>query len=274
MKVGIIGTGSMGGMLAKSLVAYNVVKSHNLRLCNRTKDKAAKLAQEISGATVDTRASATVSQSDLVFLCVRPAQFESIVKEIAPVASSDQIFISITSPVPLHQLESRLPGRVVRAIPSITNASGSGGMLLTFGKDFSAVEKEWFTAWFQQISRPTEITDDITRIASDFVSCGPAFLAYFLKEWTEAAVKETSISYTEAERLITTMMIGLGKLLEKEIYDLQTLQDKVCVPGGVTGEGIEALQPYVEGMFDELIQTTQAKYQEDVRNVNESFNGA
>ncbi|QDI92913.1 hypothetical protein EPH95_18530 [Salicibibacter halophilus] len=38
------------------------------------------------------------------------------------------------------------------------------------------------------------------------------------------------------------MIIGMGTLFSKRLYNLQTLQEKVKVPGGVTGVGLEVLK--------------------------------
>lgn len=71
----------------------------------------------------------------------------------------------------------------------------------------------------------------------------------------EAAVEETDISKEEATSLSEDMLVGLGRLIEKRVYTLPTLQDKVCVKGGVTGEGIKALEAGVQDMFHRLFKT-------------------
>ncbi|BBP90872.1 hypothetical protein BsIDN1_44900 [Bacillus safensis] len=75
----------------------------------------------------------------------------------------------------------------------------------------------------------------------------------------EAAVEETDISKEEATTLSEDMLVGLGRLIEKRVYTLPTLQDKVCVKGGVTGEGIKALEAGVQDMFHRLFQKTPMK---------------
>ena len=46
---------------------------------------------------------------------------------------------------------------------------------------------------FTKISVPVTIDEKITRVASDIVSCGPAFFSYLLQRFILAAVKETEI---------------------------------------------------------------------------------
>lgn len=57
----------------------------------------------------------------------------------------------------------------------------------------------------------------------------------------------------------------------KESIPLPTLQDKVCVKGGVTGEGIKALEVGVQDMFHRLFQNTHEKFDEDLEAVAHQY---
>ena len=64
----------------------------------------------------------------------------------------------------------------------------------------------------------------------------------FNPTFIQAAVHETKIDVRNATILASEMLIGLGELLRKGYYTLPTLQEKVCVKGGITGEGINVLE--------------------------------
>jgi competence protein ComER len=122
------------------------------------------------------------------------------------------------------------------------------------------------------IGKPVEIEQNITRVASDIVSCGPAFFSYLMQKFIQAAVKETEIDEDTATKLASEMLIGMGQLIEKNYYTLPTLQEKVCVKGGVTGEGIHVLESSpVEETFRKIYRATQKKYEEDVKYVENQF---
>ena len=59
------------------------------------------------------------------------------------------------------------------------------------------------------------IEEDITRVSSDIASCGPAFFSYLLQCFINAAVDKTNITHEEATTLVSEMVVGMGKLLEK-----------------------------------------------------------
>jgi len=67
------------------------------------------------------------------------------------------------------------------------------------------------------------------------------------------------------------MLVGLGRLIEKRVYTLPTLQEKVCVKGGVTGEGIKALEAGVQDMFHQLFRNTHDKFDEDLEAVAHQY---
>ncbi len=67
-------------------------------------------------------------------------------------------------------------------------------------------------------------------------------------------MQQTSITKEQATMLATEMMIGLGALLEKQLYTLPTLQEKVCVKGGITGAGIDVLEKEVGDLFVHIFQ--------------------
>ncbi|MSO01218.1 pyrroline-5-carboxylate reductase dimerization domain-containing protein, partial [Bacillus paralicheniformis] len=141
-----------------------------------------------------------------------------------------------------------------RVIPSITNRALAGVSLVTYGDHCSKEWQESIQWLFEQISVPTIIEEKITRVASDIVSCGPAFFSYLTQRFIDAAVKETKIDNDTATKLASEMLIGLGELLRQGHYTLPTLQEKVCVKGGVTGEGIKVLEKEIGDMFEHLFQ--------------------
>ena len=143
---------------------------------------------------------------------------------------------------------------------------------ITFGSNCSEEWQEKLFRLFKNISTPLVIEEDITRVSSDIASCGPAFFSYLLQCFINAAVDKTNITHEEATTLVSEMVVGMGKLLDKGIFTLPTLQEKVCVKGGVTGEGIRVLEEHVGDMFHKLIERTHEKFDEDLKCVDQQFN--
>lgn len=271
MKIGIIGTGNMGKILVEALIDGNAISPSSMMIINRTKSKALLLKDRYDDIRIADNSGEIAAKSDLLFICVKPLDVHSLLQEIKPYLTEEKCVISITSPISTDKIETEMPCSVGRVIPSITNRALAGVSLLTFGENCS---KEWKTKveeLFSQISVPVHIEEKITRVASDIVSCGPAFFSYLLEQFIQAAVKVSEIEEQMATKLATEMIIGLGELIKQGHYTLPKLTEKVCVKGGITGEGINVLQTELGDVFEHLYQATNKKFIEDLEKIQEQF---
>jgi competence protein ComER len=271
MKIGIIGTGSMGSILIESFIESTAVTPSQLIITNRTIEKAYAFKEKFPDLKVVNSSEEVACEADIIFVCVKPLQFQPLLTDISSLVSENQILISITSPISIAQLESVICCKTARIIPSITNRAFAGTSLVTLGTTCTTDDYETLHSLLTHISTPVIIDESITRVASDIVSCGPAFFSYLIQCFIEAAVRQTEITHEEGTQMASEMMIGFGKLLEKGIFTLPTLQERVSVPGGVTGEGLKVLGSEVGDMFDLLFKQTHAKYNEDLEKVKEQF---
>ncbi|ANA81592.1 late competence protein ComER [Paenibacillus glucanolyticus] len=271
MKVGFIGTGSMGSLLIEAFIQSGALLPEQIRVSNRSPEKAQKLAKRHPGLTVCSSNTETASQSDLFFLCVKPLEFKTVISEIKDQLEARQIAISITSPVQLIHLESTLPCKVAKIIPSITNITGGGASLCMYGSRIKEEDRQLIESLLSYISRPLEILESHTRITSDFSSCGPAFLSLFMEKWIDAAVEMTGIDRKTLNALAGEMLLGTGKLLTEEGFSPEQLQERVAVPGGITAQALTLLESNLNGLFYQLIQTTHDKYEEDLAKLDAAF---
>ncbi|MGY6212394.1 late competence protein ComER [Cytobacillus firmus] len=271
MKIGIIGTGNMGRILTEAFLDGGAVSPASMTITNRTVAKAKEIKETHQEITVVNNARETAHRSSLIFICVKPHDVYNVVQDILPFLSEDKCVVSITSPISVQQLESIVPCSAARAIPSITNRALSGVSLLSFGEQCSEQWKGELNKLFESISTPVFIEEAITRVSSDIVSCGPAFFSYLTQRFINAAVAETEIDNETATKLAGEMLIGLGELLKKGFYTLPTLQEKVCVKGGITGEGIKILESELGSVFEHLFQATHSKFDEDLVEVKKQY---
>lgn len=271
MNIGIIGTGNMGKVLIESFIESQAVPPDRLTIMNRTLAKAEDIKKVYKEVVVVSCPEEVATRSDYIFICVKPLEIHPLLTRLADQLTEDKCIISITSPICVTQLETLVSCQVARIIPSITNRALSGISLFTVGQSCKPETREQLELLFSRISAPVYIDESVTRVSSDIVSCGPAFFSYLLQRFIDAAVKETGIDKEQATVLASGMIIGMGKLLEKELYTLPTLQDKVCVKGGVTGEGIKAMEARLGETFEELFRRTHSKFDEDKELISDQF---
>jgi competence protein ComER len=271
MKIGVIGTGNMGTIIVEALIDGKAVSPSSMMITNRTITKASMLKDKYKGISVGENASEVADHADLLFVCVKPLDMLKVLDEINPYLNKEKCLISITSPISTSQIEKKVSCSVVRVIPSITNRALSGVSLISYGENCSDTWKSTVEELCLNISVPVGIDENITRVASDIVSCGPAFFSYLLQRFITAAVKETEIDENTATTFASEMIIGLGELLKQGHYTLPSLQEKVCVKGGITGEGIKVLEAELGDIFEHVFQATHAKFNEELIKVDRKF---
>jgi competence protein ComER len=268
MKIGIIGTGNMGRILVEAFIEGKAVSPSCMMITNRTIGKAMVLKDKYNEIRVGANAVEVAAQSDLLFVCVKPLDVFKIIDQINPYLTQNKCLVSITSPISTNQIESKISCSVARVIPSITNRALAGVSLITYGEKCSDNWRTELERLMSKMSVPVHIEENITRVASDIVSCGPAFFSYLLQAFIKAAVKETEIDEKAATILASEMIVGLGDLLKQGHYTLPSLQEKVCVKGGITGEGIKVFENELGELFEHVFQATHAKFKEDLDEID------
>jgi competence protein ComER len=271
MKIGFIGAGSMGSMMIGAFIRSGAVDPSNIIVSSRTPSKLSKLKDQYLGLRIAASNIETALQADCLFLCVKPLDFRCVLEEIVPALSSGHIVISITSPVRVASLEELLPCKVAKIIPSVVNTVGSGASLFMWGTRLTAEDRDHLWNLMSAISTPIEILEEEVRVASDLSSCGPAFMAYLLEQFIDAAVLSTGMGQEKANSLACEMLLGTAKTLVELPCSPSELQAKVSVPGGITAAALEVLRKTTRGAFMQVLYTTHEKFAEDLDRVDSSL---
>ncbi len=271
MKVGFIGTGSMGSLLVEAFVNAGAMLPEDITVSSRTRSKAEALSIRCPGLRLADSNAEVARMADVLFLCVRPSEFGVVLAEIAPVVQSGLIAVSITSPVTIAQLEAYLPCKVAKVIPSIVNAVQAGATLLMWGNRLNTADRVMLQELFAAISRPVEIREADVRAASDLSSIGPAFFAYLLGAFIDAAVAQCGMDRRTAETLAPEMLLGTARLMLEQGFTPQELQTRVSVPGGITAEALQQLRESTTDAFEAVLRVTHEKFAADLQKVARSL---
>lgn len=178
----MIGTGNMGKILIESMIDGKAVSPEDLFIFNRTRNKALEIKEEYPTINICDSDMEIAKKAELIFLCVKPHDMYEVAHTISPVLTEEKCVISITSPISPDQLDSLFRCSVARIIPSITNRALAGVSLFSFGSNCTEEWKKHLESLYEKFSSPLEIEDDITRAASDIVSCDQLFSAILPKD--------------------------------------------------------------------------------------------
>ncbi len=259
MRLGIIGTGQIGGMLA---TAFAKTKLPQLMIINRTSNKAEILAQAFPEQIQVTESmESIIAHSDYLFLCLKSPDTRNWLAKWSGLLDDKKHLIITSSQIALSELEAQTSAQVAKVIPSITQASLSGYILYSLGQRTDAMTAATLLALLSRIGIPLAINENDARIYADLTSCGPAFFSTIIQQMA-AAAQQKGVPRLTAESLIVEMMAGLAKLIKDHGYRLQDVIQKVSVPGGVTEAGVIILDQATPAMFIELFDATARRHHE------------
>ena len=217
MNTGFVGIGSMGGMLVRALLRSRALAVENVWVANRSEGKLKPLAAEFPGIRVASNRKLAVN-CDLIFLCLTAGDAASALAQMDPEFYPGQLLVTTASQIPLQTLEDRVPCRVAKLIPSITQEIGAGVALLMYGSRATADDHKLIEELLGHISHPIEIAESQSRPAIGLTSGGPAFVAYLLQSMAEEAARsnpnfspELALSLVRETAVATLRLIILAR---------------------------------------------------------------
>ncbi len=246
--VGVIGAGSMGGAVARGLVASGTLEASHLLVADP--DAAKRAAFEALGARGFADEGALLAERpDVVVFAVKPQVLPGVLEAAAPYVDG-RLVISIAAGITLCTIEGALPGaRVVRAMPNMPVQTRSGASALAAGTRATAEDLELARELFSSIGAACVMREDQLDVESAVVGTAPAFFALFVDTLTRAGVAAGLPSDTCREMLLATMRGSADQMIEEGVHPRAYLE-RVTSPGGTTAAGLRALEPALfEGSF-------------------------
>ena len=239
---GFIGTGSMGGAVAKA--AAKAVGGGNLFLANRTPAKAEALAAELGGQACD---NGTAARQDYIFLGVKPQMMAGMLEGIRPVLrermEKGETFTLVTMAASLTIGKIRemagVEAPTVRIMPNLPVSIGKGVTLYTA----SGAEKtlpELLEA-LSPAGMLLPVEERLIDAGSAVAGCGPAFACLFIEALADGGVA-CGLPRAQAQALALQMLAGTAELLLQTGQHPAALKDAVCSPGGTTIAGVHSLE--------------------------------
>ena len=254
MNAGFVGIGSMGGMLVRGLVRSRALAVEGVWVANRSEGKLKALRAEFPAIHIASVRELAAHCGE-IFLCVKAADAASVLAQMDPELNPGQLLITTASQIPLQALADRVPCRVAKLIPSLTQEIGAGVALLMYGSRATAADRHRLEDLLGRISRPTVVEESWSRPAISLASGGPAFVAYLLESMAaEAARNHPGLSPELARSLVRETATATLRLMAEAPMHPEEVIRRVAVPGGMTALGIEILSRHVPQAWQAVFQ--------------------
>jgi len=235
MIIAVIGGGVIGGAVAKNLATsgYDVIVT----------EKRPERIKELEGmglkVTDNNRMAA--EQANVIILCVKPKDIESVLREICE-NTDGKLVISLAAAVTLNFLKKIAPkAKLVRAMPNLAIMVRESFTAYTADPELSQKDIELAIKLLSAFGMVYEVSETHMDAITALSGCAPAYLALIAEAMVYAGLG-VGLEREASLRIAAQALIGTGKLiLEGERAPYQ-IRDMVTTPGGVTIEGLFELE--------------------------------
>ena len=240
-RIAILGTGNIGGAIARGLVDTGLISADRITLTRRKTEALDEFRR--SGFAIMQSNPEALKSADLVFIAVTPQQLNPLLAEIKPFLDNrHHTIISIVSGATISQIRSHLGDGVpvIRAMPNTAIAiRESMTCLSTDAGDPSALPlvKEIFDA----LGRTLIIDEALMVPATALCACG---IAFFLRAIRAASQGGIEIGFHAEEALLMAAQTarGAASLLGEAGNHPEREVDKVTTPQGCTISGLNQME--------------------------------
>lgn len=240
IKIGVLGTGNMGGAIIKGLsgcgktyeiYAYDINITLTEQLSSQYPINVMSSAQELT------------EKCDVVIVAVKPQYIENVLKECKKSLSQSTLFVSVAVGLPITYYTDILgkDKKIVRTMPNTPALVCEGVTVISFGNNIIPDEKRLIKDIFSCIGTVEELDESLMSEVTALTSSSPAYVYMMIEAMADAAV-QSGIPRNISYRLAAQAVLGSAKMVLETQQHPAVLKDMVCSPAGTTIEAVYKLE--------------------------------
>ena len=243
-RTGFIGCGNMAKAIMRGILSKKLRSPSEIIASDLYENVLAGFQDEAGIATtLDNREAA--AGSGILFIAVKPQDYEQTIRGIRDVISSDQIIVTIAPGKTLEWVEGVFGTgrgmRIVRTMPNLPATVGEGVTGICHNpfvteEDFKAVKE-----LIGSFSDPIEIKESLMDVVCSVSGSSPAIVFMFIEALADAAVLG-GMPRQLAYRFAAQTLIGAAHMVKDTGRHPGELKDLVCSPAGTTIEAVRVLE--------------------------------
>lgn len=252
MKVAIIGTGNMGGAIARGLAKGSILKASDIICSNRSVEKLEKLLEENKEFGVTQNNIEATKGADIIMLAVKPWLLENVINEIKyKLDYEKQIIVSVAGGINFAQLNQYLQRDRMDetiAIPSLfrvipnTAIEVRSSMTIIASCNALKEQEELILNLFNDLGSAILVGENLMSAGTALASCGIAFALRYIRAAMEGGI-EMGFYPSQAKEIVAQTLKGAAELLLAHPENHPEAEiDKVTTPGGITIKGLNEME--------------------------------
>ena len=252
--IGFIGYGNMSKAMIEGLVDAKVFDEEYIIVSGRNDNQLT--AARALGIITTSGNKKVAAQSDVLIICVKPHQYEEVIKEIEPYLQKHTIVVSIAAGLTLSTLASYFhqPVKLMRTMPNTPAKVGAGMTALIPNEHMTENDVAKVRRIFDAFSRTEMVEESLIDAAIATSGSAPAYL-YMMLDAMIAGGMAAGMDRKQATAFTTQAMIGAAKMVAASDQDPEALVEAVCSPNGTTIEAVNTLR---EANFKAIVMEAMA----------------
>ena len=239
-KIAFIGAGNMAGAIIGGIVKNKITSPEKLGVYDINTQQCERFAQLGLHVFPSTREAAQFA--DIIFLSVKPQNYDEVLDSLSKFVNGAKIFVSIAAGISTSYIKSRIgfDCKVVRVMPNTPLLLGCGATAMCSAEPVSAEEFAFVKGIFAAGGAVEELPEDKMNAVIAVNGSSPAYVYLFAKAVINEAVSQ-GIGADTAKALICKTLEGSAKMLMESGKEPDELITMVSSKGGTTLKALEAL---------------------------------
>ncbi len=245
MKLAVIGSGNMGGAIARGLAKGNIFTAKDITCTAQSDNTLNKMREADADFNVTHDNASAAAGADIIIIAVKPWKVEGVIKEMLPsIHPEKQIIVSVAAGIDCKTLLEMVEGTektaIFRVIPNTAIEVGSS---MTFVSSLNATQEQTdlIMRMFDELGKTMLVEESQLEAGTALASCGIAFAFRYIRAAMEGGV-ELGIRAADARDIVAYTVKGAADLLLEKKTHPESEIDKVTTPGGITIKGLNEME--------------------------------
>jgi len=238
-ELGIIGTGKIGSALLRRLISTNTIDKNKIIAYDIDENKRNKLSEECKVEFAESNEELARS-SKYILIAVIPQVIDTVLKEIGPIITNEQVIISIAAGVSFNHINKFINPSVglIRIMTNTPALIGAAATAIAHNENIKDYQLEFVKGIFSAVGMVVELEERHLDAVTGLSGSGPAYIFIIIEALADGGVKIRTI----ALKLAAQTLLGSAKLLLETNIHPAALKDMVATPGGTTITAIHELE--------------------------------
>ncbi|GEM_PF-672075 len=241
LKYAVVGAGKLGLGIIKALLRAEIPR-HNIIATVKSLESLERLRKTLRDIKITKNNVEAVGESDVIFLCVKPLQAISVLKELKSVLNHNKLLISTVAGLSLQIINRVVSARIARLMTNIGLYEGIAVTVFTPGSGVTDSDVETVREIFSRNGKFYIVNEDLMNQLTVSIGSLPAHIALMIESLIESNIL-IGIPQ-DLSKSITLDIIQETVELYRRGYNYEKLRELIATPGGVTITGLYLARKY------------------------------